>query len=135
MIRPCYEEEGGGKGVTYQLAINLQIPKAQKGLNVRILKRNEPKPFTPPRLTVQHNRRINHFPELGKKLAHTLGSDAARQTTDEELRGALVFLSRDGSFRVDLRIKWQVGLSFFVRVRKGERNDSRFSHPKNALAP
>ena len=117
--------KGGGKGKrhTYQLAINFQIPKAQKlekGLNVRILKRNEPKPFTPSRLTVQHNRRINNFPKLGNKLAHALGSDAARQSTDEQLGGALVFLSRDGSFRVDLRIEREVGLSFLGRERKGE---------------
>ena len=125
--------EGGGE--TYQFAINLQIPKAQKGLNVRIFKRNEPKPFTPPRLTVQHNRRINNFPKLGNKLAHALGSDAARQSPDEELRGALMFLSRDGSFRVDLIIEREVGLSFFVRDRKGERKNSRFCHPRNVRAP
>ena len=125
----------GGKGDTYQLAINLQIPKAQKGLNVRVFKRNEPKPFTPPSLTVQHNCRINHFPELGQELAHALGSDAARQSADEQLRRALVFLSRDGSVQVDLKIEREVGLSLFARGRKGERKNSRFSHPKNALAP
>jgi hypothetical protein len=70
------------------------------------------------------------FPNWGKKLAHALGRDAARQSADEELRRALVFLPRDGSFRVDLRIE----LSFFVR-EKGERKDSQFSHPKNVLAP
>ena len=74
-------------------------------MNIRVLKRNEPEPFTPSRLMVQHNRRINHLPELGKKLAHALGSDAARQSADEELRRVLVFLSRDGSFRVDLSIE------------------------------
>ena len=70
---------------------------------------------------VQHNCQINHFPELGKKLVHALGRNAARQSTDEELCRVLVFLSWDGSFRVDLRIEREVGLSFSV----GEKEERR----------
>ena len=114
---------GGGKGKrdTYQLAINLQIPKAPKGLNVGILKRNEPKPVTPPRLMVQHNRRTNYFSgPVGKNLAHALGSDAARQSADEELRHALVFLCRNGSFWVDLKIEKGRSAQFLCEGEKGE---------------
>ena len=48
---------------------------------------------------------------------HALGSDAACQFADEELHRPLVFLSRDGSFWVNLRIEREVGLSFFVSER------------------
>ena len=69
---------GGGEGDTYQLAINLQIPKAQKGLNVRILKRNKPEPFTPSRLMVQHNRRINHLSRVGVLVSGWLFSGRSK---------------------------------------------------------
>lgn len=89
--------------MTYQFPIDLQISKTKERSNVRIFKRNEPKTFTPPRLSIQHDSRIDDLAKLRKEFAHGLGGDAAWQASNEELGGALVLLTGDGTFRVDLR--------------------------------
>lgn len=56
--------------VTYQFTVDLEIPESEERLYVRVLKRDEPEAFASTCFAVQHDCRIDHFPELGKELAH-----------------------------------------------------------------
>ena len=86
-------------GDTYQLAINLQIPKTQKGLNVHILKRNKPKAFIHP--ISQSNITVESitFPNWGK-ITHALGCDTAHQSANEQLCCMLCSCLRMALFRL-----------------------------------
>jgi len=87
---------------THQLAVNLQISKAQKRLYIRVLKRHKPKSFTSSSLSVQHDCRVDDFAKLRKEFAHGLGGDRPRETADEQFCCSLVFLTGYGTFGIDL---------------------------------
>ena len=91
-----------------QVHTHHRIPKIQEGLNVCIFKRNEPKPFTLSRLTVQHNCRIDDLPELGEELAHRLRGDAASKASNEQFSCPLMLLSRNSSLRINLKKEGKV---------------------------
>ena len=58
---------------TYQLAVDLEVPESEHGLDIDVLKRHEAESFASSCLAVQHDGRIDDLAELRKELSHGLG--------------------------------------------------------------
>ena len=89
----------------YQFTVDLQVTEAKERLDVGVLKGNKAKAFTPPRLAIKHNRRVDDLAKLGEELAHGFRRHASCKSTNEQLGRSLMFLSWYRSFGIDLDIK------------------------------
>lgn len=90
------------QGNTYDFPIQLDAMPNEMVERRALLERNEPESLTPPRLPVDHDRRVHHGSVLREVLFQNLCSNCRSETADEDLLRPLVLESGDCPLGIDL---------------------------------